>query len=59
MGLPKLSTQLRENIRSRRLAIFSQCKTFEDRKFYPELSKLATLAFFDNLSFIFALWQII
>lgn len=44
-GFPKLSTLLREISWSHNLAIFSRCKTAEEREFYLKLSKQ------DNYSF--------
>lgn len=42
---PKLSTLLREISRSHNLAIFSRCKTAEEREFYLKLSKQERYSF--------------
>ena len=44
-GLPKLSTLLREISWSHNLAIFSRCKTTEEREFYIRLSKKENYSF--------------
>jgi predicted nuclease of restriction endonuclease-like (RecB) superfamily len=43
--LPKLSTLLRESSWSHNLAIFSRCKTVEERKFYLKLAKQENYSF--------------
>lgn len=44
-GFPKLSTLLREISWSHNLAIFSRCKTAEEREFYLKLSKQESYSF--------------
>lgn len=44
-GFPKLSTALREISWSHNLAIFSRCKTTEEREFYLKLSKKESYSF--------------
>jgi predicted nuclease of restriction endonuclease-like (RecB) superfamily len=44
-GFPKLSTLLREISWSHNLAIFSRCKTVEEREFYLKLSKQESYSF--------------